>query len=89
MGFFMQTLTVNIQDGFIQDFLSIVDHYKGKIQIQKDKNLEYDPYFYERKKQLQQDINDIDSGRIEMLSQKQYDNEINSFLTELKSKYAN
>ena len=85
----MQTLTVNIQDGFIQDFLSIVEHYKGKIQIQKDKNLEYDPYFYERKKQLQQDINDIDSGRIEMLSQEQYDNEINSFFTELKSKYAN
>jgi len=85
----MQTLTVNIQDGFIQDFLSIVEHYKGKIQIQKDKNLEYDPYFYERKKQLQQDINDIDSGRIEMLSQEQYDNEMNIFLTELKSKYEN
>ena len=85
----MQTLTINIQDGFIQDFLSIVEHYKGKIQIQKDKNLEYDPYFYERKKQLQQDINDIDSGKVEMLSQEQYDNEINSFFTELKSKYAN
>ena len=85
----MQTLTVNIQDGFIQDFLSIVEHYKGKIQIQKDKNLEYDPYFYERKKQLQQDINDIDSGKVEMLSQEQYDNEINSFFTELESKYAN
>jgi hypothetical protein len=85
----MQTLTVNIQDGFIQDFLSIVEHYKGKIQIQKDKNLEYDPYFYERKKQLQQDINDIDNGKIEMLSQEQYDKEMNSFFTELKSKYAN
>jgi len=85
----MQTLTVNVQDSFIQDFLSIVEHYKGKIQIQKDKNLEYDPYFYERKKQLQQDINDIDNGKIEMLSQEQYDKEINSFFTELKSKYAN
>ena len=86
----MQTLTVNIQDGFIQDFLSIVEHYKGKIQIQKDKNLEYDPYFYERrKKQLQQDISDIDSGEIEMLSQEQYDKEMNSFFTELKLKYAN
>ena len=85
----MQTLTVNIQDGFIQDFLSIVEHYKGKIQIQKDKNLEYDPYFYERKKQLQQDINDIDSGKIEMLSQEQYDKEMNIFFKELKSKYAN
>jgi len=85
----MQTLTVNIQDGFIQDFLSIVEHYKGKIQIQKDKNLEYDPYFYERKKQLQQDIIDIDNGEIEMLSQEQYDKEIDSFFIELKSKYAN
>ena len=85
----MQTLTVNIQDGFIQDFLSIVEHYKGKIQIQKDKNLEYDPCFYERKQQLQQDIDDIDSGKIEMLSQEQYDKEMNIFFTELKSKYAN
>ncbi len=85
----MQTLTINIQDGFLQDFLSIVEHYKGKIQIQKDKNLEYDPYFYERKKQLQQDIDDIDSGKIEMLSEEQYNKEINSFFTELKSKYAN
>jgi len=85
----MQTLTINIQDGFIQDFLSIVEHYKGKIQIQKDKNLEYDPYFYERKQQLQQDIDDIDNGKIEMLSQEQYNKEMNNFFTELKSKYAN
>jgi len=85
----MQTLTVNIQDNFVQDFLTIVEHYQGKIQIQKDKNLEYDPYFYERKKQLQQDINDIDSGKVEMLSQEQYDKEMNNFFAELESKYAN
>jgi len=85
----MQTLTVNVQDNFIQDFIAIIEHYGDKIQLKKDKNLEYDPYFYERKKQLQQDIDDIDSGRMEMLSQKQYDTEMNSFFTELKSKYAN
>ncbi len=85
----MQTLTINIQDNFMQDFLAIIEHYGDKIQLRKDKNLEYDPYFYERKKQLQQDINDIDSGKIEMLSQEQYDDEMNSFFTELKSKYAN
>ena len=50
----------------------------------KTKNLELDPYFYERKKQLQQDIIDIDNGEIEMLSQEQYDKEINSFFIELK-----
>jgi len=85
----MQTLTINIQDNFVQDFLTIIDHYKDKVQLKKDKNLEYDPYFYERKKQLQQDIDDIDSGRVEMLTQEQYDNEMNSFFTELKLKYAN
>jgi len=85
----MQTLTVNIQDSFIQDFLAIIDHYKDKVQLKKDKNLEYDPYFYERKKQLQQDIDDINNGKMEMLSQEQYDKEINSFFIELKSKYAN
>ena len=85
----MQTLTVNIQDNFIEDFLAIIDHYSDKIQLKKDKNLEYDPYFYERKEQLQQDIIDIDNGEIEMLSQEQYDKEIDSFFIELKSKYAN
>ncbi len=88
-GFVMQTLKINIQDNFLQDFLAIVEYYKDKIQIQKDENLLLDPYFYERKKQLQQDIKEIDSGRIETLSQEQYHKEINNFFTELKSKYAN
>jgi len=84
----MQTLTVNVQDNFVQDFIAIIEHYGDKIQLKKDKNLEYDPYFYERKKQLQQDIDDIDSGKTEMLSQEQYNTEMNSFFAELKSKYA-
>ena len=85
----MQTLKITIDDDFLQDFLSIVEHYKDKIKIEKDKNLLYDPYFYDRQKQLQQDLEDIDNGKMEMLSQEQYDKEINSFFKELKSKYAN
>ena len=85
----MPTLKVNIEDGFMEKFLSIVEHYKDQIKIEKDENLVYDPYFYERQKQLQQDIKDIDSGKIEMLSQEQYDKEISNFFTELKSKYEN
>ena len=83
----MQTLTLNVQDNFLQDFLTIIDHYKDKVQLKKDKNLEYDPYFYDRQKQLQQDVNDIDAGTIEMLSQEQYDKEMDNFFTGLKSKY--
>ena len=85
----MQTLTIDIQDGFLQDFLSIVEHYKGKIEIKKDSNLEYDTYFYDRKKQLQQDIHDIDIGAMDMLSQEQYNEELKSFFVDLKSKYEN
>jgi len=73
----------------MQDFLAIIEHYGDKIQLKKDENLEYDPYFYKRKKELQQDITDIDNGEMEMLSQEQYDKEINSFFTDLKSKYKN
>ena len=85
----MQTLTVHIQDGFIQDFLAIIEHYKDKIQLEKDENLIYDPYFYERQKQLKQDIDDIDSGKIKMLSQEEYEKDMSDFFTQLKLKYAN
>ena len=80
----MQTLTVNIQDGFMQDFLSIVEHYHGKIEIQKDKNLEYDPYFYERQKELHQIRADVKSGKMEMLSEEQYEEEIEQFFSEFE-----
>ncbi len=85
----MQRLTVDIKDNFIKDFLAIVEHNKENIQIRKDKNLEYDPYFYERQEQLQQDIKDIENGKVEMLSQNQYNDEMNNFFDKLKSKYAN
>jgi len=80
----MQTLTVNIQDNFVQDFLAIIDRYKDKVQIKKDKNLEYDPYFYERKHQLQQDIDDIDNGKVKMINDKDFWDDIDSFTQSLQ-----
>jgi hypothetical protein len=80
----MQTLTVNIQDNFVQDFLTIIDHYKDKVQLTKDKNLEYDPYFYERKEQLQQDIDDIDNGKVKMINNEDFWDEIDSFTESLQ-----
>jgi len=85
----MQTLTVNIQDSFIQDFLTIIEHYSDKIELKKDKNLESDPYFYDRQRELRQDIEDIDSGKTKMLSQQEYDNEMEIFFSEVKLKYEN
>ena len=82
--FIMQTLTVNIQDNFVQDFLTIIDHYKDKVQLKKDKNLEYDPYFYERKQQLQQDIDDIDNGKVKMINNEDFWDDIDSFTQSLQ-----
>jgi len=50
----------------------------------KDKNLEYDPYFYDRQKQLQQDIEDIDSGKAKMINNTDFWNDIDTFTESLQ-----
>jgi len=81
----MQTLTLDIQDNFMQDFQNIIENYKDKITIKKDNNLEYDPYFYERKKDLEQIIEECENGSMELLSQEQYDKEMDIFFKDLKA----
>ncbi|MEA2049445.1 MAG: hypothetical protein U9O56_01735 [Campylobacterota bacterium] len=81
----MQTMAVQIQDGYVKNFMSYVNSHSENITIAKDKNLEYDPYFYERQQQLQQDIEDIDNGKAEMLSSEQFDLEMDIFFKDLKS----
>ncbi|MBN2825449.1 MAG: hypothetical protein JXQ76_09005 [Campylobacterales bacterium] len=68
----MQTLTVHIQDSFLQEFLNIIEHYKGKIELQKDRNLEHDPYFYQRQKELHQDLKEIESGEAQMIEHDEF-----------------
>ncbi len=84
----MQTLKITIEDSFLQDFLSIVEHYKGKIQIEKDENLLQDPFFYERQKQLQEDIQALDDDRAKIYPQEEYATKRDDFLKVLRSKYA-
>ena len=81
----MQTLAVQVEDNYIQDFMNYVNNHSKNITISKDENLELDPYFYERQKQLQQDIEDIDNGKAEMLSSEQFDIEMDIFFKDLKS----
>ena len=81
----MQTLTLQVQDNYIQNFIDYVSKNSENITISKDKNLEHDPYFYDRQKQLQEDINVINSGKAEMLSSEQFDIEMDIFFKNLKS----
>jgi hypothetical protein len=84
----MQTVTINIQDNFFDEFLSIVEKYKDKMHLQKDKNIEYDRYFYQRQNELQQIRDDIKTGKMEMISQEQYDMEMVQFFDNLKKEHA-
>jgi len=60
----MQTLTIQVKDDFMTEFMKMIDTVKDNVVIQKDKNLEYDKYFYERQKKLQQIRDDIKSGKM-------------------------
>ena len=80
----MKTISIQVQDSFMQKFVNFVNSHSKDIVIAKDPNLELDPYFYERQKQLQKDIDDINSGKIEMLSQEQYNIQMNNFFKKLK-----
>ena len=80
----MQTMAVQIQDSYVQNFMSYVNNHSESISITKDNNLELDPYFYERQKQLHQIRNDVKNGNMRLLSQEELDNEIELFFKELE-----
>ncbi len=84
----MKTLTLNVQDSFVQDFLTIIDQYKDKVELQKDKNLENDPYFYERQKELHQIRNDIKNAQSELILFEDFAQRTRQLEKELELKYA-
>jgi len=80
----MQTLTLQVQDSFIPNLLNILNQFQDKVIIQKDKNLEYDPYFYERQQRLHKIRDNVKSGQVKLLSEEEADREIESFFKELE-----
>jgi len=85
----MQTVSVEIEDNYVQDFMNYVNNHSENITISKDKNLELDPYFYERKKELQQIKDDIKKGESQLMSFDDFEDKTNLLEKELELKYAN
>jgi len=81
----MQTMSVQIQDNYVQKFMSYVNNHNENIAISKDKNLEIDPYFYERKKRIHQIRDDVHNGSMRLLTQEESDDEIELFFKELEN----
>ncbi len=69
----------------MQQFMNFVKESYSNVTVSKDKNLEFDPYFYERKRDLEQIIEDSENGTMEMLSQKQYEQEMEIFFKDLNA----
>jgi len=54
-----------------------------KIEVQQDPNVAYDPYFYERKAQLDKTIEAVDDGSMKMYDSQEWDVEMKSLDAEL------
>lgn len=80
----MQTLSVQVHDDYMQQFMNFVKNSHSNIIISKDKNLELDPYFYERQKELHQIKNDIDNGKIQMVENDDLWSDIDNFVDTLQ-----
>ncbi len=80
----MHTLTVKIQDSVFDEFLNFVSKRKETIEITRDKNLELDPYFYERQNQLHQDLEEVESKKAEMISHDDLWSNVNNHLKSIK-----
>jgi hypothetical protein len=59
-----------------------------KYEKKVDKNLDYDPYFYERKEEIQQIRDDIKSGKSAPIPFDKFKKRSDKFMNELEIKYA-
>jgi hypothetical protein len=73
----MQTMAIQIQDDY-------VNNHSDSIIITKDKNLEYDPYFYERQKELHQIKSNIDNGKVQIIESDEFWDDIDDFVETLQ-----
>lgn len=82
----MQTIQLKVDDSSVGIVMTLIENLKKDIvkdvkivDSSTSKNFNLDPYFYERQKELQQTRADIKDGSMEMLSETQYEEEIEQF----------
>ena len=85
----MQTMAIQIQDDYVNDFMNYVNNHSDSITITKNKNLEYDTYFYERQKELHKIRTDIKNEKNQLISFDDFEDKTNKLEKELELKYAN
>ena len=69
----MKTLTIDIQDSFLKEFLNFVQKSQNKILVRNSSDYE-DIYFDDRKKQLQKIREYIKDGKEKLYSIDEFEN---------------
>ena len=85
----MTARMIRIDDNYAQTFDKIVASSNGHIEVVDDLNLKLDPFFYERKVSLDKTIEAIDNGTMEMISQDEWDIDMEKLDEEIDRLYAN
>ncbi|OCL93111.1 hypothetical protein [Arcobacter porcinus] len=84
----MKTLTIDIQDSFLKEFLNFVQKNQNKILVRNSSDYE-DIYFDDRKKQLQKIREYIKDGKEKLYSIDEFEKRFDLFEKEIDKKYAN
>jgi len=82
----MQILTIKVKDDLVSEVMNALEQFKDSIQVTKNKNLELDPYFYERQKKLKK-IMDKDPSKLTNFED--FEMRMDKLEKELEEKYAN
>ena len=86
----MQTIQIEVKDDYLANVLKFLESVKGmmieKIEVQ-DEMLKIDPYFYERKAQLEKVLEEIESGKMKLYDFDEFEEEMDEFEKELAVKY--
>ena len=84
----MKTLTIDIQDSFLKEFLNFVQKSQNKILVRNSSDYE-DIYFDDRKKRLQKIREDIKDGKEKLYSIDEFEKRFDLFEKEIDKKYVN
>ena len=85
----MQTLTIKVKDDLVSELMTVLEQFKDGIQITKDKNLDLDPYFYERRNKLHKIIEKMGENPSKLTNFEEFEIKMDKLEKKLEEKYAN
>jgi len=80
----MQTLSIEVEESYMQQFMDFVQKSQSKVMIKNDDKHSFDPYYDERRVELHKTREEIKNGHMQMLSEVEYEQEIEQFFKHIE-----